>query len=216
MKTFKLVNVIAGWVIFAIAATIYLLTMEPTVSFWDCGEFISTASKLEVGHPPGNPVFMLIQNLFSHLAGGDKTHIAFWVNTWSAVCSAMTTMLLFWSITHFARRIRMKSGEDYTQTNLMMVIGSGIIGALAFTFSDSFWFSAVEGVVWPSSTFIIALVFWAILKWENVADEKGSNRWLILIAYIIGLSIGIHLLNILAIPAVVLIYYFRKYESVSY
>jgi MFS family permease len=212
MKTFKLINVIAGWVIFTISATVYLMTMEPTVSFWDCGEFISTASKLEVGHPPGNPVFMLIQNLFSHIAGGDKSHIAFWVNTWSAICSALTTMFLFWSITHLARKIKIKSEEDYTQLNLYAIIGSGAIGAMAFAFSDSFWFSAVEGVVWPSSTFIIALVFWAILKWENVADEKGANRWLILIAYIIGLSIGIHLLNILAIPAIVLVYYFRKYE----
>lgn len=212
MKTFKLVNILAGWLIFAISATVYLMTMEPTVSFWDCGEFISTASKLEVGHPPGNPVFMLIQNLFSHLAGGDKSHIAIWVNSWSAICSALTTMFLFWSITHLARKIKIKSEDDYTQVNMFAIIGSGIIGSMAFAFSDSFWFSAVEGVVWPSSTFIIALVFWAMLKWENVADEKGANRWLILIAYIIGLSIGIHLLNILAIPAIVLIYYFRKYE----
>jgi Protein of unknown function (DUF2723) len=212
MKRFKLVNVITGWVIFGISVTVYLLTMEPTVSFWDCGEFISTSSKLEVGHPPGNPVFMLIQNLFSHLAAGDKSRVAFWVNSWSAICSALTTMFLFWTITHLARKIKIKTEEDYTQINLFAIIGSGIIGALAFAFSDSFWFSAVEGVVWPSSSLVISMVFWAMLKWENVADEKGSNRWLILIAYIIGLSIGIHFLTILAIPAIVLIFYFRKYE----
>jgi hypothetical protein len=212
MRTYNRVNVIAGWVIFAISATVYLLTMEPTVSFWDCGEFISTSSKLEVGHPPGNPVFMLIQNLFSHLAGSDKSRIAFWVNSWSSICSALTAMFLFWTITHLARKIKIKSEEDYTQLNQFAILGAGVIGSLAFTFSDSFWFSAVEGVVWPSSSLIISLVFWAMLKWENVADEKGSNRWLILIAYIIGLSIGIHFLTILAIPGIVLIYYFRKYE----
>lgn len=213
MKSYKLANIIAGWAVFLFASIVYLLTMEPTVSFWDCGEFISSAFKLEVGHPPGNPVFMLMQNLFSHLAGGNVTKVAFYINSLSAISSGLTVMFLFWTITHLARRIRIKSEEDYTPVNTWLIIGAGLIGALAFTFTDSFWFSAVEGIVWSASSLLISIVFWAMLKWENVADEKGSNRWLILIAYLMGLSIGIHLLNLLALPAIVLIYYFKKYEA---
>jgi hypothetical protein len=211
MKNYRLVNIVAGWITFIIAAFVYLSTIEPTASFWDCGEFISSAYKLEVGHPPGAPLFMMMGNFFTLFAGDDVTQVAKMVNSMSALFSALTILLLFWSITHLAKRIVVKNAE-MTMGNLIAVIGSGFVGALAYTFSDTFWFSAVEGEVYASSSLFTALVFWAILKWENVADEPHANRWLILIAYLMGLSIGVHLLNLLAIPAIVLVYYFRKYE----
>jgi hypothetical protein len=211
MKNFKTINIIAGWVIFAIAAFVYLSTIEPTASFWDCGEFISSAFKLEVGHPPGAPFFMIIGRLFTLLAGKDVTAVAKMVNAMSGLFSALTILFLFWSITHLAKKILVKEGE-MTTGQMIAIIGSGVVGALAYTFSDTFWFSAVEGEVYASSSLFTALVFWAILKWENVADEPHANRWLIFIAYMMGLSIGVHLLNLLAIPAIVLVYYFRKHD----
>jgi hypothetical protein len=211
MKNYRLVNIIAGWVVFVIAAFVYLSTIESTASFWDCGEFISSAFKLEVGHPPGAPFFMIMGRIFTLFAGNDVTRVAPMVNSMSALASALTILFLFWSITHLAKKIIVKD-DTLTAGNLIAIIGSGLVGALAYTFSDTFWFSAVEGEVYASSSLFTALVFWAILKWENVADEPHANRWLIFIAYLMGVSIGIHLLNLLAIPAIVLVYYFRKHE----
>ncbi len=211
MKNYRLVNIIAGWVVFVTAAFVYLSTIESTASFWDCGEFISSAYKLEVGHPPGAPFFMIMGRIFTLFAGNDVTRVPIMVNSMSALASALTILFLFWSITHLAKKIIVKEGT-LTTGNLIAIIGSGLVGALAYTFSDTFWFSAVEGEVYASSSLFTALVFWAILKWENVADEPHANRWLIFIAYLMGVSIGIHLLNLLAIPAIVLVYYFRKYE----
>ncbi|MDP4209393.1 MAG: DUF2723 domain-containing protein [Bacteroidota bacterium] len=210
MKKFKSINNIAGWIIFLIASAVYILTIEPTASFWDCGEFIATALKLEVGHPPGNPLFAMLGRLATLFAGGNVYLIPKTVNIYSALCSGFTILFLFWSITHLARKITGVK-EEYTITQLIAIIGSGAVGALAYTFTDSFWFSAVEAEVYASSSLFTALVFWAILKWENEADEKFGNRWLILIAYLMGLSIGVHLLNLLAIPAIGMVYYFRKY-----
>lgn len=210
MKQFKFLNNVFGWLAFAIAAATYLITMEPTASFWDCGEFISTAYKLDVGHPPGAPFFMLTGRFFS-LFASDPTQVAVMINTLSALCSAFTILFLFWTITHLARKVVAKKEEDYTVANIIGILGSGMVGALAYTFSDTFWFSAVEGEVYAYSSLFTAVVFWAVLKWERVADKSGSDRWLILIAYLMGLSIGVHLLNLLAIPAIVLVYYFRNY-----
>ncbi len=210
MKRFKLLNNIFGWIAFAIAAVTYLLTIEPTASFWDCGEFISTAYKLNVGHPPGAPFFMLTGHFFSMFAS-DPTQVAIMVNSLSALLSAFTILFLFWTITHIARKVIIKTDDDYSIGNTITILGAGMVGALVYTFSDSFWFSAVEGEVYAYSSFFTAIVFWLILKWERVADRAGSDRWLILIAYLMGLSIGVHLLNLLAIPALVLVYYFKKY-----
>jgi len=208
---FDLLNNIFGWVAFAIAALVYLLTMEPTASFWDCGEFISSAYKLEVGHSPGAPFFILTGRMFT-LFASDPTKVAVLVNSMSALLSAFTILFLFWTITHLARKVVVKTAEDYTLANIIAILGSGMVGALAYTFSDSFWFSAVEGEVYAYSSFFTAIVFWLILKWEDVADQSGSDRWLILIAYLMGVSIGVHLLNLLAIPALVLVYYFKNYK----
>jgi hypothetical protein len=210
MKRFRLLNNIFGWVAFAIAAVTYLLTIEPTASFWDCGEFISTAFKLDVGHPPGAPFFMLTGHFFS-LFASDPSQVAVMVNSMSALLSAFTILFLFWTITHLARKVIIKSEDDYSIGNIIAILGAGMVGALAYTFSDSFWFSAVEGEVYAYSSFFTAIVFWLILKWERVADRSGSDRWLILIAYLMGLSIGVHLLNLLAIPALVLVYYYKNY-----
>jgi len=210
---YKKLNIILGWIVFAIAAFTYISTIEPTASFWDCGEFIATGYKLEVGHPPGAPVFMLLTNFFSNFAGGNVEKVAMWVNIMSALASAFTILFLFWTITHLARKI-IKDKELSLGQNIA-VLGSGVIGALAYTFSDTFWFSAVEGEVYATSSLITAFVFWAILKWENIADEKYSDRWIILIVYVVGLSIGVHLLNLLAIPAIVLVYYFKKYKATT-
>ncbi len=209
MKNYKLLNILFGWLSFLIAAIVYIMSIEPTASFWDCGEFISTSYKLLVGHPPGAPFFMIIGRFFS-LFAGDPGNVPVMINIMSALCSAFTIMFLFWTITHLAKKIYYKDGKEEWRS--WAVIGAGFVGALAYTFSDTFWFSAVEGEVYAMSSLFTALVFWAILKWENVADEKYANRWLILIAYLMGLSIGVHLLNLLAIPAIVLVYYFRKFE----
>jgi len=216
MKTYKLLNNILGWVVFAIAATVYLLTIEPTASFWDCPEFISSAYKLEVGHPPGNPIFMMVANLFTQLVS-DVSLKAIMVNRMSAILSGLTILLLFWTITRLAKKIILKGSEEANDTisltQIISILGCGAVGALAYTFSDTFWFSAVEGEVYAFSSFMTALVFWLVLKWEEVANEPGADRWLILIAYVMGLSIAVHLLNLLCIPAIVLVYYFKKYPN---
>jgi len=212
MKKYKLINNISGWVVFAIAAFTYLSTIEPTASLWDCGEFIASVFKLEVGHPPGNPVFMIMGNFFTHFAGGNLAKVAVTVNAMSALASAFTILFLFWTITHLARRILIKSGEQFSTGRIIAIIASGAVGAIAYSFSDSFWFSAVEAEVYASSAFFTALVFWAILKWEDVSEEIHADRWLVLIGFLIGLSIGVHLLNLLTIPAIVLVYYFKRFE----
>ena len=209
MKRFKNLNNIFGWVAFTVAAFTYLSTMESTASFWDCPEFITSAFKFDVGHPPGAPFFMLVGHFFS-LFAKDASHVAGMVNSLTALCSAFTILFLFWTITHLARKVVIKSDQDYNTGNIIGILGAGMVGALAFTFSDTFWFSAVEAEVYGFSAFFTALVFWLILKWETVADKPGSDRWLILIAYMMGLSIGVHLLNLLTIPVLVLVYYFKK------
>ncbi|MGQ1908894.1 protein O-mannosyl-transferase family [Marinifilum sp. RC60d5] len=209
-SNYRLVNNVLGWVAFIIAAITYLLTIEPTASLWDCGEFITTAYGLEVGHPPGAPLFMIMARFFA-LFAPSPAQAALMVNVMSALASAFTILFLFWTITHLAKKI-VGNETELTKANLFAVMGTGLVGALAYTFSDTFWFSAVEGEVYASSSLFTAVVFWAILKWEDVAHEKNSNRWLILIAYLMGLSIGVHLLNLLAIPAIVFVYYFKKYE----
>ncbi len=211
MKNYKLINNAFGWLVFIVAAITYLLTIEPTASFWDCGEFITTSYKLEVGHPPGAPFFNLMGRFFTILAG-NPTKAAMAVNSLSALASAFTILFLFWTITHMAKKLIGGEGE-LSMGQTIAIIGSGMVGALAYTFSDTFWFSAVEGEVYASSSLITALVFWAILKWEDVADQPHANRWIIFIAYMVGLSIGVHLLNLLAIPAIVFVYYFKKYKA---
>ncbi|MDR1347093.1 MAG: DUF2723 domain-containing protein [Prevotellaceae bacterium] len=214
MKNFKLFDTIFGWVAFAIAATTYLLTIEPTASLWDCGEFISSAFKLEVGHPPGAPLFAIMGRIFSLLAPSvDK--VAVMLNSMSALASAFTILFLFWSITHLMRKYFGKQNSELTLSESVVTLGCGMIGALAYTFSDSFWFSAVEAEVYATSSLFTAVIFWAALKWEEVADTKYANRWLILIAYFTGLSIGVHLLNLLVIPAIAMLYYFKKYKATS-
>ncbi len=210
MNTLRFYNRILGWGVFIIAAIVYLLTLEPTTSLWDCGEFIASAYKLQVGHPPGAPLFMILARFFSLFSGGDVSKVALMVNAMSGLASALTIMFLFWTITHFAIKL-INRGDEIKSWQIIAILGSSLVGSLAYTFSDTFWFSAVEGEVYASSSLFTAVVFWAILKWENIADEKYSNRWLILIAYLMGLSIGVHLLNLLAIPAIVLVYYYKKY-----
>jgi hypothetical protein len=210
MKQYKLINTITGWVVFAIASLVYLLTMEPTSSFWDCGEFISTAYKLEVGHPPGAPLFMIMARFFSIFAG-NPSYVGVMINSMSALASGVTVMLLFWSVTHLVKKLAVPDNV-FSAEKIIIIIGSGLVGALAYSFSDTFWFSAVEAEVYASSSLFTALVFWAMLRWEDAADEPYANRWLILIAYLMGLSIGVHLLNLLAIPAMVFVFYFRKYR----
>ena len=211
MKNFSTLNTLSGWIVFLIASFTFLSTLEPTASFWDCGEFIAASFKLQVGHPPGAPLFLLLGRFFSMFAGNDTSKVALMVNALSGLASAFTVMFLFWTISHLAKRI-LNPDDEPSLPNKISIIGSALVGSLAYTFSDTFWFSAVEGEVYASSSLFTAVVFWAILKWENVADEKYADRWLILIAYLMGLSIGIHLLNLLAIPAIVLIYYFKKYK----
>lgn len=209
MKQFKLIDNCLGWVSFLIAAFVYCSTIEPTASFWDCPEFISTGYKLEVGHPPGAPFFMLTANLFSHFAS-DPSQVARMVNTMSALLSAVTILFLFWSISHLVRRLLIKDWNELTPSKMIAIEGSALVGALIYTFSDTFWFSAVEGEVYAYSSAFTAIVFWLILKWEEHADEPHSDRWLVLIMYMTGLSIGVHLLNLLCLPAIVLVYYYRK------
>ena len=211
-KYYRLINNITGWVAFAVAAVTYLMTIEPTTSLWDCSEFISSAFKLEVGHPPGNPVFMIMARFFTLFAGGNVSKVAAMVNSMSALASAFAVLFLFWSITHLAKKMMIKNENQYTSGRIIAVMSAGLVGSIAYGFSDSFWFSAEEAIVFASSAFFTALVFWAILKWENVADEKYADRWIILIAFLVGLAIEVHLLNLLTIPAIGLVYYFRKFE----
>lgn len=210
---YKKLNIWLGWLTFAIASFTYLSTMEPTASFWDCGEFIATAYKLEVGHPPGAPLFMILARVFSAFVPVESVPLA--VNIISAMASAFTILFLFWSITHLAHKMAIRNGAKLTDGKMIAVLGSGLVGALAYTWSDSFWFSAVEGEVYALSSLFTAVVFWAILKWENEADKAHNLRWIILIAYLMGLSIGVHLLNLLCIPAIAFVYYFRKYEPTT-
>ncbi len=204
-------NNISGWLMFAIAAVVYISTAEPTVSFWDCGEFILSAFRLQVGHPPGAPLFLMIGRIATLFAGGDASKAALTVNILSALCSAFAIMFLFWTITHLVRRVTTR-GAGIEQKQIFPVIASGILGSLAYTFSDTFWFSAVEGELYSLSSLILGFVFWAMLKWEEEADSPRSGRWIILIAYVMGLGLGIHRLNLLVIPVLVFVFYFRKYE----
>ncbi len=213
-KSFSFYNNLIGWLVFLIAAFTYLSTIEPTASFWDCSEFLATSYKLEIGHPPGAPFFMLMARFFSLFAPSPSS-VPVFVNSMSALASAFTILFLFWTITYFAKRIVLRDGEELSTGKMIAILGSGVVGALAYTFTDSFWFSAVEAEVYASSSFFTALVFWAITKWEREADTPYANRWLIFISYMIGLSIGVHLLNLLTIPAVVFVYYFRKNKNVT-
>ncbi len=216
MKKYNIINNALGWLCFAIAAVTYLLTMEPTASFWDCPEFISQGAKLEVGHPPGNPIWMLTARFFINFAGGDMSMAALMVNAMSALLSAGTILLLFWTITHLVRRLIVKDdATEVSLTKMVVIFGAGLCGALAFTWSDTFWFSAGEGEVYAFSSFCTALVFWLVLKWENRADSLLSDRYLILIAYVIGVSIAVHLLNLLCIPAIGLVIYYRKFKNTN-
>ncbi|MBR5640028.1 MAG: DUF2723 domain-containing protein [Muribaculaceae bacterium] len=215
MKKYNLINNVTGWLIFLVAAVTYLLTIEPTASFWDCPEFIAQGYKLEIGHPPGNPMFILAARFAANFAGGDVTAVAKCVNAMSAILSAATILLLFWTITHLVKKLVVKKGEEESMSlaQYLVVMGSGVCGALAYAWSDTFWFSAVEAEVYAFSSFCTALVFWLILKWENRADDPSSDRYLILIAFIFGISLGVHLLNLLAIPAIALIFYYRKTKN---
>jgi len=210
--SFKKLNSIVAWIVFLIATIVYFLTMEPTVSWWDCGEYISTAFKLQVGHPPGAPLFQLIGRFFTLFAFGDVTKVAMMINIMSCLCSSFTIFFLYLTISMLARKIWMKDGDNSPRINQIGVMAAAAIGALSYTFTDSFWFNAVEGEVYAMSSFLTAITFWAILKWEECADTERHWRWILFIAYIIGLSIGVHLLNLLAIPAIVYVVYFKKYD----
>ncbi|MBK6962539.1 MAG: DUF2723 domain-containing protein [Bacteroidales bacterium] len=214
MNLYKRINNITGWLVFAIASVVYILTAEPTTSFWDCGEYIATAFKLQVGHPPGAPLFQMLGRFFSLFAFGNTANVAFMVNLMSAISSGFTILFLFWSITHLTRKL-ITNEVNPQLGEILTIAGSGLVGALAYTFSDSFWFSAVEGEVYAMSSFFTAFVFWAMLKWEDNAGEAHSIRWIVLIAFMVGLSIGVHLLNLLAIPAITLIFYFKKYKPTT-
>ena len=212
MELFKKLNNITGWMIFLIASFVYLSTIEQTVSFWDCGEYIATAYKLEVGHPPGAPLFQLFGRIFSLFATPGTSEVAIAINTLSALCSSFTILFLFWTITAFSKKLIIKKNNHISLEETILILSSGAIGSLAYTFSDSFWFSAVEGEVYAMSSLFTAVTFWCIMKWEQEAHKASSGRWLILIAYLIGLSVGVHLLSLLTIPAMGMIYYFKKYD----
>ena len=215
MKTYNRINNLVGWGTFLLSALVYILTTEPSASFWDCGEFIPTSYKLEVGHPPGAPLFMMIANFFTQFSFGNVEKVAVLVNAMSCLAAAATIMFLFWSITHIARRMIVGRKGEPSKGQTIAIMGAGLVGALAYTFTDTFWFSAVEAEVYALSSLMTAVVVWAMLKWESVADEKGNERWIVFIAYMMGLSIGVHILNLLTIPALVFIYYFRKTEKVT-
>jgi hypothetical protein len=211
MSKYRRWNNITGWLMFLISAIVYLMTVEPTISFWDCGEFILAANRLQVGHPPGAPLFLMMGRIAALLAGSDVTKIPVMINRFSALESAFAIMFLFWTITHLVRRVFTKNSQ-LEEKHIFIILASGVIGSLAFAFSDTFWFSAVEGELYALSSLILGLVFWAMLKWEEEADKSSSGRWIILIAYIMGLGLGVHRLNLLVIPVLVFVYYFRKYE----
>jgi hypothetical protein len=211
MGKYRRWNNITGWLMFLIAAVVYLMTVEPSISFWDCGEFILSANRLQVGHPPGAPLFLMMGRIAALFAGSNASKVPLMINRFSALCSGLAIMFLFWTITHLIRRIFTRNGQ-LEEKHIIIILASGIIGSLAYTFSDTFWFSAVEGELYALSSLILGLVFWAMLKWEEEADEPTSGRWIILIAYIMGLGLGVHRLNLLVIPVLVFVYYFRKYE----
>jgi MFS family permease len=214
---FKKANNLFGWIVFGIALLVYFLTMEETASYWDCGEFIAVSYKLQVPHPPGAPLFLLMGRAFSFLALGDVTKVAYWINFMSVLASAFTILFLFWSITLFGRKMMGITKEtDITEEKIWLLMGAGLVGALAYTFSDSFWFSAVEAEVYAMSSFFTAFVVWGVLKWDAIEDESRANRWLLLVAYMMGLSIGVHLLNLVAVPALGLIYYFKKFKTTTW
>ncbi len=210
-KTYQRYNKLGGWAVFLIALLTYTFTVEPTTSFWDCGEFIASSYKLEIGHPPGAPLYMLVARVFSFFAFSPQ-NAALAINMVSVVASAFTILFLFWTITSLAKKILIKS-SDFPQGKIIAVLGSGLVGSLSYAFSDTFWFSAVEAEVYAASSLFTAFVFWAILKWESIENQQYANRWLILIAFAMGLSIGVHLLNLLTIPALVFVYYFKKYRT---
>ncbi len=214
MENYTKLNRLLGWLVFLIATLVYFLTLEPTASWWDCGEYIATAYKLQVGHPPGAPLFQLLGRFFSLFAFGDTANVAMMVNVMSALSSSLTILFLFWTITMLGRKL-IPRDREMSDASMYAILGSGLVGSLAFTFSDSFWFSAGEGEVYAMSSFFTAITFWAILRWERVADEKHSQRWIILIAFLVGLSIGVHMLNLLAIPAIAFVYYFKKYKPTA-
>ena len=215
MHFYKRWNNITGWAVFAVAAMVYLMTMEPVSSLWDCSEFIATSYKLEVGHPPGAPLFMMLARLATLFAFGNPDYVGIAVNAMNSLASAFCILFLFWTITHLARRLVTRDGSQLTRANVWAILGAGIVGALAYTFTDTFWFSAIEGEVYALSSMFTALVVWLMLKWEEEADQPHSSRWIVLIAYLTGLAIGVHLLNLLIIPPIALIYYFRKYPRVT-
>lgn len=206
-------NNLLGWITFAVSTLVYVLTLEPTASYWDCGEFIAAAYKMQIVHQPGAPLFLMLQNIFSNLAFGNEEAIAYWMNFGSAVSSGLTIMFLFWTITALARKVLWKGDAELNQGNLIQIMGAGLVGALAYSFSDTFWFSAVESEVYAMSSLCTAIVFWAILKWEAHAEEPRADKWLLLIAYVMGLSIGVHLLNLLTIPALALVVYFKRVKN---
>ena len=209
MQSFRKANDLTGWAVFAVAAATYIRTVEPTVSFWDCGEFIAAAHKLLIGHPPGAPFFMMVAHVFTDALAQDSSQVAYWMNVLSALCSAFTVLFLFWTITLLGRKL---AGNQTSPVQTYALMAAGVVGSLAYAFSDSFWFSAVESEVYAMSSLFTAFVVWAILKWELIEDEAAANRWLILVAYAIGLSIGTHLLNLVALPALALVYYFKKFK----
>lgn len=214
---FKKINNLVGWVVALIACTVYIMTTEAGGSFWDCGEFVSSCFKLQIPHPPGAPLFVMLGRIFIVLFGDNPLTAAKAVNIMSALASGFTILFLFWTITHFARRIvNVSTSDTLTMSQAWSIMGAGVVGALAYTFSDSFWYSAVEGEVYAMSSFFTAIVFWAILKWENHADEPGADRWIVFIFFLMGLSIGVHLLNLLTIPAIVMVYYFRRKDTFKY
>ena len=215
MTKFSRLNNLTGWAVFAIAFITYALTVERTASFWDCGEFIACAYKLQVPHPPGAPFFLLLGRIFSFLAFGDVTEVAYWINMLSVLSSAFTILFLFWTISLLSRKLFGKSDGELSTSEIILTLGAAAVGALAYTWSDSFWFSAVEAEVYGLSSFFTAIVIWAVFKWERIEDEAAGNRWIIFIAYLVGLSIGVHLLNLVTIPALALVYYFKKYKNHS-
>src|SRR5476651_2021269 len=211
---YKKINNLLGWLCFAIASITYILTLEPSVSFWDCGEFISCAYRLQVAHQPGYPLFAMLGKAFSLLSFGNTAKVPYFTNMGSALASGATIMFLFWTITALAKKLlQNKADEAVDQNRMLLIMGAGLVGALAFTYTDTFWFSAVETIVFALSSLCTAVVFWAILKWDAHADEAGADKWIVLIAYIIGLSIGIHLLNLLTIPAIALVIFLRRSKN---
>src|SRR6478609_4031267 len=214
---FKKINNLVGWVVCLIACTVYIMTAEAGGSFWDCGEFVSSCFKVQIPHPPGAPLFVLLGRIFIVLFGDNPLTAAKAVNVMSALASGFTILFLFWTITHFARRIvNVKTSDVLTSSQAWSIMGAGVVGALAYTFSDSFWYSAVEGEVYAMSSFFTAIVFWGILQWDSQADEPGSDKWIVFIFFMIGLSIGVHLLCLLCIPAIVIAYYFRRRHLFNY